>query len=183
MSVEDRITERLQGHFLRLGAAGRCLWAREVRVLTWGHISHGAKIVRADLVVSIDDGPLCAIEVKGRFEQPVDLGKALSQCDDYARATVGANDAAKVPPAWIGRPIWGAFLACDLDSSRDTVQQHAQMAHRIVGPRRVGFIAREDRGLCLRLGGERYWSEWNGWRADAFARGVRIGSSKDAAPQ
>lgn len=181
-SVEARIVARLTERFASLGADGRCLFAAEVRVLTWGHISKGAQVVRADFMVSIDDSPLLAVECKGRMEQPVELGRALSQCDDYARATIGANDAAKVPRGWVGRPVWAAVLAFDEAGSRDIVQAHAAMAHRIVGPRNVGFLTREDRGLCIRLGGERYWTEWAGWRADAFARGVRIGSGRTGAP-
>jgi hypothetical protein len=181
-SVEDRIVARLEQRFGALRDAGRCVFAREVRVLTWGHIAAGSKTVRADFVISLDDSPMLAVEVKGRFDQPVDLGKALSQCDDYARAQIGANDMARVPHAWVGRPIWGAVLAFDVAGSREAVQAHTLSAHRIMGPRNVGFLEREDRGLCIRLGGERYWSEWNGWRADAFARGVRIGSARTKAP-
>lgn len=181
-SVETRIVARLVERFAALRGAGRCTFAQEVRVLSWGHIGKGVQTIRADFVVSLDDAPLLAVECKGRMEQPVELGKALSQCDDYARARVGANDASRTPPAWIGLPIWAAALAFDAPGSRDTVQAHAAMAHRIVGPRNVGFLEREQRGLCFRLGGERWWSEWSGWRADAFARGTRIGSGRMPAP-
>ncbi len=181
-SFETRIVARLVQRFSELRDGGRCVFGQEVRVLSWGHIGKGVQTIRADFVVSLDDAPLVAIECKGRLEQPVELGRALSQCDDYARARVGANDAAKTPPAWIGRPIWASALAFDLPGSRETVQAHAAMAHRIVGPRNVGFLEREERGLCLRLGGERWWTEWNGWRADAFARGTRIGSGRTSAP-
>ena len=181
-SIEACIVQRLAKRFQRLTAEGRCLFAQEVRVLSWGHIGKGVQTVRADFGVSLDDSPLLAIECKGRLEQPVELGRALSQCDDYARAKVGANDAARVPISWIDRPIWGAALAFDLPGSRETVQAHATMAHRIVGPRNVGFLEREDRGLCLRLGGERWWTEWSGWRADAFARGTRLGSGRSDMP-
>lgn len=182
MSVEAAIVARLTERFAALRHSGRCGFAKEVWLLTWGHIAAGAQRVRSDFVVSLDDAPLLAVEVKGIMEQPADLGRALSQCDDYARAQVAMNDAAKLPVGWIGRPIWGAALAFDLPRSRETVQQHADAAQRIIGPRKVGFLAREDRGLCLRIGGERWWSEWNGWRADAFARGSRIGSGKIGSP-
>ncbi len=182
MSIETQIVQRLQARFQALADEGRCVFAREVRLLSWGHIGKGVQTVRADFVVSLDDAPLLAIECKGRLEQPVDLGRALSQCDDYARAKVGANDASRVPLIWLDRPIWGAALAFDLPGSRETIQAHTVMAHRIVGPRNVGFLEREDRGLCFRLGGERWWSEWAGWRADAFARGTRIGSGRTDAP-
>lgn len=182
MSIEARIVERLLGRFTDLRAAGRCIFGHEVRVLTWGHIEKGAQTVRPDFVVSFDDGPLCAIEVKGRLEKPVELGRALSQCDDYARSRIGANDASKVPVAWLGRPIWAAFLAFDLPGSEEAVRQHAAMAPRIVGPRNVGLFSSDHCGLTLHLGGERYWSEARGWRADAFARGVRIGSGRVSAP-
>lgn len=182
-SVEARIVSRLADRFLQLAEAGRCVFAREVRVLSWGHIGKGVQTIRADFVVSLDDAPLLAIECKGRMEQPVELGRALSQCDDYARAKIGANDASRVPVAWMDRPIWGAALAFDLPGSRDTVQQHAIMAHRIVGPRNVGFLRRSEAGdLELLLGGERWWSERAGWRADAFARGTRIGSGRSNMP-
>lgn len=182
MSVEARIVARLVERFTALCDAGRCVLGREVRVLTWGHIERGAQTVRPDMVVSLDDGPLCAIEVKGRLEKPADLGRALSQCDDYARSRVAANDAAKVPVSWMGRPVWGAFLAFDLPGSEEAVRQHAAMAPRIVGPRNVGLLSSDHCGLTLHMGGERYWSEARGWRADAFARGVRIGSSRAGAP-
>lgn len=181
-SVEARIVARLVERFSDLRDAGRCAFAQEVRVLSWGHIGKGVQTIRADFVVSFDDAPLVAVECKGRLEQPVDLGRALSQCDDYARAQIGVNDARAVPQAWLGKQIWAAALAFDLPGSRETVQAHATMAHRIVGPRNVGFLERGGRGLCLRIGGERYWSEWNGWRADAFARGTRIGSGRVSAP-
>lgn len=180
-SIEARIVARLVERFTALG--DRCVMGQEVRVLSWGHIAKGAKVIRADFVVSLDDAPLLAVEVKGRFDQPVELGRALSQCDDYARAQIGANDIARVPPSWNGRPIWAAALAFDLAKSEPNVQAHAAMAPRIVGPRNVGFLEAEDRGLCFRLGGERWWTEWNGWRADAFARGVRIGSGRGSPPQ
>lgn len=182
MSVEDRIVARLELRFAALRDEGRCVYAREVRVLTWGHIAKGPQTGRADFVLSLDDSPLIAVECKGRMEQPAELGRALSQCDDYARAQIGVNDLARVPREWSGRPIWGAALAFDAAGSRESVQAHALSAHRIVGPRNVGFLEREDRGLCLRYGGERYWSEWSGWRTDAFARGVRIGSGRASAP-
>lgn len=42
----------------------------------------------------------------------------------------------------------------------------------------------DRRATLLRsgIGGERYWSEARGWRADAFARGVRLGSQRQGAP-
>lgn len=180
MGIEARIVARLVARFTALRDAGRCAFAQEVRVLSWGHIALGAKTIRPDFIVSMDESPLIAVEVKGAMEQPAELGRALGQCDDYARARMGANDVSKVPQSWIGRPIWAAALAFHFEGSSDGVRAHADMAHRIVGPRNVGFLAREARGLCLRLGGERYWSEWNGWRTDAFSRGVRVGSARQA---
>lgn len=181
MSREQQIVERLGARFAALHEAGRCMFAQEVRVQTWGHIAKGAKMIRADFIVSLDDAPLCAVEVKGQLEQPVELGRALSQCDDYARATIGVNDVTKVPRLWFGKPVWAAFLAYDRPGSRLTVQDHDVRAQRIYGPRNVGFLEREERGLCLRLGGERWWTEWYGWRADAFSRNTRIGSGRNGA--
>lgn len=182
-SVEARIVARLTERFSALRDEGRCQFAREVRVLSWGHIGKGQQVIRPDFVVSLDDSPLVAVECKGRFEQPVELGRALSQCDDYARAKIGANDVASVPVRWMEMPIWAAALAFDTAASAASVQAHRVMADRIVGPRNVGFLVRESRGLCFTLGGERWWSQWNGWRAGAFARGVRLGSTRQAAPK
>jgi hypothetical protein len=192
LSVESKIVQRLAARFTALRDAGRCQFGQEIRVLSWGHIGHGQKTIRPDFVVSFDDSPLIAIEVKGCLEKVADLGRALSQCDDYARARVGANDATILPPNWIGRPIWGAALAFHPKGSGPDVQAAVLVeeetgkargaAHRLFGPRNVGFLAVEDRGLCLRVGGERWWREWAGWREDAFARGARVGSGRLDAP-
>jgi hypothetical protein len=190
MSVEARIVERLELRFKELSEQGRCIFAKEVRVLTWGHISEGTpRMVRPDFVVSWDHGPLVAIECKGRFEDRTDLGRALSQSADYARAKIGINAADRVPQDWLDRPIWAAALAYDYTNCELKIKTAHEEAHRIYGPRNVGFLKtlifvsdQEKRGIVFTLGGERYWSEERGWRKDALVRGVRVGSGRIDAP-
>ena len=42
MGAEPAIVRRLQERFTTLRDAGRCEFAQEVRVLSWGHIARGA---------------------------------------------------------------------------------------------------------------------------------------------
>lgn len=183
-AIEARIVAALRKRFFLLEEAGRCSFAEEVRLLSWGHISDGKPhVMRADFVVTWDDGPLIAIECKGRFEARTDLGKVLSQAGDYARAEVGANAIDKVPPSWVGKPIWAAALAFDYQNSSERSQRAMDEAHRLYGPRNVGFLTVDRwQGLKFTLGADRYWSEEYRWRVGACLRGLRVGSGRKDIP-
>lgn len=182
-SVEDMIKARLAKRFAALAAEDRCAFADEVWLLTWGHIAKGAKRVRADFVVSLDGGPLLAVECKGAIGRAAELGDALRQTGDYARAQV-APQVIRVglPQSWIGAPIRWAALAFKYDATREWVEQHEKAAHRLFGPANVGFM-RVDKwqGLKFVLGGDRYWSERESWRENAMMRTTRVGSQREAA--
>lgn len=183
VSVEAKIVARLKARFSELRDQGRCVFGHEVRVLGWGHICDGKPhVMRPDFVVSWDDGPLVAIECKGRFDERTDMGRALKQAHDYSRAQVAANDASRVPPEWIGKPIWASALAFDLPGSPQKIHGATSEAHRLLGPFNCGFLKRAPFGLIFTIGEQRYWSEDFKWRADAFARGVRVGSLRKDAP-
>lgn len=180
-SVEDQIKARLEARFTALAAEDRCTYAREVWLLTWGHIAKGAKRVRADFVVCLDGGPLLAVECKGTIARMVDLGDALRQAGDYSRAQVAPQLVGPgIPP--VGAPIRWAALAFNYGSMSEPVQRHEEAAHRLFGPANVGFL-RVDKwqGLKFVLGADRYWSEAHGWRENAMARTTRVGSQREAA--
>lgn len=186
MSIEANISARLAERFEVLRAEGRCEYAAEVWLLTWGHIGKGAQRVRADFVLSLDGGPLLVVEVKGRFGRGVEMGDALRQTADYARAQVAAaqtvgND---VPRAWHGAPIRWAALAYDYAALPEHLAGHQEAAHRLFGPQNVGFLTNDRwQGLKFTLGGDRYWSDKHGWRENAAARTVRVGSQRQGAPE
>lgn len=180
-SVEDIVKARLEARFSALALEDRCAFAREVWLLTWGHIAKGAKRVRADFVVSLDGGPLLAVECKGTITHMVELGDAMRQAGDYARAQVAPQLVGPgIPP--VGAPIRWAALAFNYASMSEPVSRHEEAAHRLFGPANVGFL-RMDRwqGLKFVLGSNRYWSEAHGWRADALTRTTRVGSQRESA--
>lgn len=182
-SIEDQIKARLEARFENLAHDDRCVYAREVWLLTWGHIAKGAKRVRADFVVSFDGGPLLAVECKGELTRAAELGDALRQTGDYARAQVAPQVVqAGFPRIWIGQPIRWAALAFKYDATKEFVHEHEKAAHRLFGPSNVGFL-RVDKwqGLKFVLGGDRYWSEKEGWRENAMTRTTRIGSQRESA--
>jgi hypothetical protein len=182
LSTEARIVQRLVERFDALRTAVRCIYAQEVWLLTWGHISKGAKRVRADFVVSLDGGPLLVVECKGDLDRPAALGDALRQCSDYARAQVaGAQTVGNsTPRAWMSQPIRWAALAYNYNSQPVHVEQHRDAADRLFGPSNVGFLRLDKwQGLKFTLGADRYWSEAHGWRENAAARTVRIGSQRE----
>lgn len=184
VSVEAAIVERLTQRFDALSTEGRCTFATEVWLLTWGHIAKGAKRVRADFVVCFDGGPLLAVECKGRPAKAAEFGDALRQTGDYARAQVAPQVIPEgMPQAWIGLPIRWAALAFDYEAQSDWLAEHERAAHRLFGSSNVGFL-RVDRwqGLKFMLGGDRYWSEAHGWRENALSRNSRVGSQRDGIP-
>jgi hypothetical protein len=186
MSVEAAISARLAERFEWLRAEGRCEYAAEVWLLTWGHIGKGAQRVRSDYVVSFDGGPLLVVEVKGAFGRQAEMGDALRQTADYARAQVAAAQTVgnAVPRAWHGAPIRWAALAYHYRATPDHLKPAEDAAQRLFGPQNVGFLTNDKwQGLKFTLGADRYWSEANGWRENAAARTVRVGSQRKGAPE
>jgi hypothetical protein len=180
MSEEDLIKERLTARFEKLHTEGRCVFAREVWLMTWGHITKGAQRVRADFVASLDGGPLLAVECKGSFCRQAEIGDALRQTGDYARAQVAPQEVKnRLPPTWVGNPIRWAALAYNYRSIPPHIQPAAEAAHRLFGPSNVGFLTVDKwQGLKFILGADRYWSEANGWRVNAMVRTTRLGTQR-----
>lgn len=180
MTVEAEVSAGLRTHLERLAAEGRCEWRPEVRLLAWTHASKTrADTLRIDYVCSFDGGPLVGIEVKRRPDQPVELGRALFQCAQYAAAVVAPQLATRVPQAWVGQPLKAVFLRVDRRGMRETVEEHAKAAVRLYGPANVGFLhVTRWNGVLLNIGGDRWWCERWGYRANAFDRGSRVGNGR-----
>lgn len=171
--TEAEISAQLRSELDRLG--DRCIWRSEVWMLCWTHTTRAqADRLRIDYVAELD-GRLIGIEAKAPAEHAADLGRHLLQCAQYAAGKIGANRA-EVPQSWIGKPLAGVFLRTKLTRTDAWMERHAFCAHRLYGPANVGFIVREARGLCLRLSGERFWTEWRGWNQGRLTTHARVGN-------
>lgn len=155
----------------------RCIWRSEVWMLCWTHsLREKADRLRIDFVAELD-GRLIGIEAKAPAEHAAELGRDLLQCAQYAAGKIAANRA-EVPQHWIGRPLAGVFLRTKCSRTDDWMWRHTHSAHRLYGPANVGFLVREPRGLCLRLCGERFWTEWSGWHQGMLKKASRVGNSQ-----
>ena len=175
---EAAISSHLRQHLERLATLGRCVWRAEVRLLAWTHASKSRPdVLRLDFIAQFDAGPLVGIEVKRRLDRPAELGRALTQCAQYASAQVAAAQAQRVPAEWISQPLAGVFLRLDSRNLSADVAAHAAAATRLFGPAGVGFasVTKWD-GLRLDICAGRWWSERDGYRADALARKFRVGN-------
>lgn len=178
--TESRISEAdiardLKHELDRLG--DRCVWRSEVWMLCWTHSTRKqADRLRIDFVVELE-GRLIGIETKAPAKQAVELGRHLLQCAQYSAGVIAANRS-DVPQRWIGKPLAGVFLRTRLQRNDAFMERHALSAHRLYGPANVGFFTVEERGICLRLSGERFWTEWSGWHQGMLTKTSRIGSGQ-----
>lgn len=174
-STEPNLCRALEADLDRLGE--RCLWRDQVWMLCWTHTLRGwADRLRIDYVAELD-GRLVGIEVKAPAEHAAELGRDLLQCAQYSAGKIGANRA-EVPQRWIGQALAGVFLRTKHSRQDDWMRQHTFAAHRLYGPANVGFLVKEERGLCLRLSGERFWTEWSGWNQGRLTTNARVGNGR-----
>lgn len=170
---ESSISAALRGQLDGLG--DRCIWREEVWMLCWTHsLRRQADRLRIDYVAELD-GRLIGIETKAPPEHAVDIGRYLLQCAQYASGIVAPNRQ-EVPQRWIGKPLAGVFLRTKLYRKDEWIMEHLRAAPRLYGPANVGFLTREKRGLCLRLSGERFWTEWRGWHQGMLNKASRVGN-------
>lgn len=190
--TEQEVSDRFRAHLVRLTEHGRCVWRPEVRLQAWAHAAHGKMAtLRADYVLTLDGGPLLAVDVKRPPDSGSDIGRAHEQVRQYAGAVVAVATYDRVVPAWVGQPLFAAFLLYDsrhLSEARSigcpSIADHIAAAARLFGPGNVGFVRYQPHcGLRLELGGDRWWSERDGYRGNAFARGIRVGSQRFPAPE
>jgi len=173
LESEAEISAWLEAELTRL-TESRCVFRREVRMLCWTHSARAqADTLRIDFVAEIE-GRLIGIECKKAPSQQVDLGRYLLQSGQYANGIIGANT--HIPQQWTGRPLVAVFLRTKLTGAHEGIRNHAYCAHRLFGPANVGFLTKEKRGLCLRLSGERFWTEWSGYHQGMLNKNARIGS-------
>jgi hypothetical protein len=173
--TEAEISAELVADLHRLG--DRCLFRPEVRMLCWTHARKGnPDPLRIDFIMELD-GRILGIEVKRAPARASELGQYLLQASQYAVGVIAAN-AASVPQKWTGRPVEAVFVRTKLTRCDDFMKQHAMAAHRLFGPANVGFVTKESRGLCLRLCGERFWTQWSGYHQGMLAKITRVGSGK-----
>lgn len=175
---ESEVSKSLVQHLDRLSDEGRCVFYSEVWLNAWTHaLKPNADRLRIDFVAQFDSGPPVGIEVKRRPEQPVELGKALHQCSQYAQGVIATQAADRVAPSWLGQPLKAVFLRVEQDGMRETIRQHAAAAVRLYGPANVGFAyVTQSNGLNLNIGGDRWWCERYGYRANAMDRTHRVGN-------
>jgi hypothetical protein len=173
--TEAELSADLVSELTRLGE--RCVFHPEVWMLCWTHsLRQQADRLRIDYVAEID-GRLIGIEVKAAAEHAAELGRDLVQCAQYAAGIIAANRP-EVPQHWIGKPLAGVFLRTKYNRQNDWMERHTFAAHRLYGPANVGFLVKEKRGLCLRLCGERWWTEWRGWNQGRLTDHAPTGSGK-----
>lgn len=175
---EADVSAALREHLDRLVHEGRCVYRPEVWLGVWTHSLRGAMDrLRIDYVAQLDGGPLIGIEVKRRPDKPVELGRALHQCSQYATAVVAVQAADRIVPAWLGQPLKAVFLRVDQRGMAEAIQEHAKAAVRLYGPANVGFAyLTKWNGLNLNIGGDRWWCERYGYRANAMDRTSRVGN-------
>jgi len=175
---ETEVSAALKTHLDRLSDEGRCVYYSEVWVNAWTHsLKKGMDRLRIDFVAQFDGGPPVGIEVKRRPEQPVELGRALLQCSQYAQGVIATQAAERVAPSWLGQPLKAVFLRVDQAGMRESIRQHASAAVRLYGPANVGFLyVTQWNGLNLNIGGDRWWCERWGYRANAMDRTSRTGN-------
>lgn len=175
---ETELSAALRAHLERLALEGRCVFRPEVWLGVWTHSLKGQMDrLRIDYVAQMDGGPLIGLEVKRRPEQPSDLGRALVQCSQYATAIIAPQLAERIEPAWLGQPLKAVFLRVDQRGMREHIWQHAAAAVRLYGPANVGFAyVTQHNGLNLNIGGDRWWCERWGYRANAMDRTARVGN-------
>lgn len=171
--IERDLVTQLHATLDRLG--DRCVWRAEVWMHCWTHALRGsADRLRIDIVAELD-GRLLGFEVKAPAQQAVELGRDLLQCAQYAAGAIAPNRA-EVPRRWIGQSLTAVFLRTTANRSDDFMAAHYRCAPRIYGPANVGFAVRESRGLCLRLSGERFWTEWSGYHQGMLTKLARVGA-------
>jgi hypothetical protein len=170
---EAEISAELVADLRRL--SDRCLFRSEVRMLCWTHAMKGKPDpLRIDFVMELE-GRILGIEVKRAPTRAAELGQYLLQASQYAVGVIAANGA-EVPQKWTGRPLEAVFVRTKFTRADEYMRQHAFAAHRLFGAANVGFLTREARGLCLRLCGERFWTEWTGYHQGMLAKVTRAGS-------
>ena len=173
LATEAEISAQLCADLARL--ADRCIFRPEVWMLCWTHTIRGQPDrLRIDFVAELD-GRLIGIEAKAPAQHAAELGRDLLQCAQYAAGKIGANRS-EVPNTWIGKSLAGVFLRTRVSRHDEWMEKHAFAAHRLYGPANVGFLVRERRGLCLRLCGERWWTEWSGWNQGRLTTHARVGN-------
>lgn len=180
---ERELCGRFEKHLDRLHALGKCEWRREVRMLHWRHAADaGRRTIRIDYVATLDGGPLIGIEAKLAPKRPVDWGRYIKQCADYAASIIGANS--HIPNHWIGKPLHAVFLACEIGTHSDYMRKYHAEAARIGSPFRVGFIRRHGMfGLQLTLSDDdRWWCESYGYRVDFEKRNTVIRAGNGGEP-
>lgn len=175
---EADVSAALREHLDRLTSEGRCIYRPEVWLGVWTHALRGQMDrLRIDYVMSLDGGPLIGIEVKRRPDSEADLGRHMRQCSQYAAGIIAVQAADRIVPAWLGQPLMAVFLRVDQRGMDEAVQQSAKAAVRLFGPSNVGFAYVTKRnGVNLNIGGDRWWCERYGYRANAMDRTVRIGN-------
>lgn len=182
MTPETEVSAELRQTFIRMQAAGRCTWMEEVRLMCWTHAQKSRPdFLRIDYVARLDSGPLLGFEVKRRPERPAELGAHLAQCGQYSAGLVTAQIFQSAEcRSWQDQPLAAVFLRVDAEGMDPYVLEHAKAAVRLWGPMNVGFAKiRPKHGLFLQLGtSERWYSERDGYRADAFDRTAKFGSGK-----
>jgi hypothetical protein len=175
---------RLERHLARLAEAGRCIWQKEV----WmrlpalpGDRTINERRGRIDYVVALDGGWPIGIEAKVGVFRTAQFGDQLRQCHDYTRGVISPQVLPRDALQWQHRPIYAVFLACEMPvKPLGSPPDAAYYARRLMSPFRVGFVTNHRwQGLHLSLGCEnRWWSERDGYRDDAFARAQKLGSGK-----
>lgn len=174
-SAETALSAAFANHLTRL--RDRCVWRAEVWMRCWTHAAcERADRLRIDYVAELD-GRLVGFEIKAPAESAADLGRQLVQCSQYAAGIIAANHA-DVPQGWIGKPLIGVFLRTTVGRADEFMRDHLRCAPRLYGAANVGFAVFENRGLCLRLCGERFWTEWRGYHQGMLDKTSRRGNGK-----
>jgi hypothetical protein len=179
---EAEMCERLERHFERLAADGRCIWQGQVRMRLPafpGDLPSQVRHGRIDYVVQLDGGFAIGVEAKLMAGRMATLGDHLRQCHDYTRGVVAPQVLPEGVP-WMGKPLFAVFLACEIPAEYPTrPRDWRSVAVRLMSSFRVGFLSNHRwQGLHLSLGGERWWSEAYQYRADAFSRVRKLGHGK-----